>query len=770
MSKTNNHITGDRNAPVTLYQGCTGNGQPKGYATISQILALIRSDKNAEFKAFSLELKRLAETDPAAYKAVKEKSCPAFIIGHFADRKNESCEQYTPLLGFDIDHTGSEFEVEQTIQYLSRDPHVFAAYASPSGNGLRFLVWCDSSPETHKKYYQAVAEYFSHMWNIPTDKALRKEWSGADPAEINSRLKTTEHIDTSTNNLARLWFYTWVPEDCFYLNPHSQVFYIKTSEKKTGTPAVADPPTITDGRKIEICLEKVKRQNLPGGRNNFVYALACELARHGVPEALALGECYRHQENGFGEAEIKKSVASAYQTKSREFSDKQIARYLSMTEGANTAHRLPVDQVRTDPAKGDQVKPDQVPADQDGGKGKAPTDQEAGDLANRPKFIRIRALLKRRYDFRMNMVALEIEYSKKGANSYQVLNENDLICELLEAGFSGVEAPLIALLKSSFVPQYDPFHEYFTKLPTWKEGDTDHITHLANFISARDQHWFNLQFKKMLVRLVACALNVIPFNKQCFILKGEQNDGKSTFIRFLCPPKLAHYITDHININNKDGLVTLCQNLIINLDELSQFQKQDVKKIKSIITLDHVKERLPYDRKPTRVRRRASFFGSTNDDEFLVDETGNVRWLVLEIKRHGVNHDKGGPNGYTAVNIDLVYAQAYALLQSGFDFELTKEEIAKSERNNQGYQVVTVEQELIQERFVPSSEDQEGAEFVTATEIMQTIESEIKTTIHLRNVGRALSILGFEKKQKFLKEHNAQRRGYWVKRLQKDGE
>ena len=127
--------------------------------------------------------------------------------------------------------------------------------------------------------------------------------------------------------------------------------------------------------------------------------------------------------------------------------------------------------------------------------------------------------------------------------------------------------------------------------------------------------------------------------------------------------------------------------------------------------IEKIKERLPYDRKASSIKRRASFIASTNEDEFLIDETGNVRWLVFDID--GIQHDQGGKNGYNAhIQIDLVYSQAYSLMLSGFEMHLSKEETAKSESNNQSYQIASVEQELIQNYFAPGTKDEEGCEFI----------------------------------------------------------
>ena len=73
----------------------------------------------------------------------------------------------------------------------------------------------------------------------------------------------------------------------------------------------------------------------------------------------------------------------------------------------------------------------------------------------------------------------------------------------------------------------------------------------------------------MLVRTVACAVDDHLYNKHAFILVGSaQHTGKSTFCRFLCPGALANYRVDTIP-QDKDGMISLSENMFINLDELS---------------------------------------------------------------------------------------------------------------------------------------------------------------------------------------------------------
>ncbi|MDX1943188.1 MAG: VapE family protein [Saprospiraceae bacterium] len=741
-------------SPVSQYKGIGKTLQ--GYATISDIFDLMQGE---QLKPLSTQLHNAKQESPQAYKRIKERDCPAFITGKFPKKEDAACEVYTGLVVFDIDHCVADFCVAENIRMLKSSPFVFAAFPSVSGLGVRVMVWCDSKPETHKAYYEAFCAHLSEVLNIPTDKSLRatlKE-QGKAKAEIDAEIEQTEIIDTSTNNIARIWFYSHVPSDLFYLNLDSHVYVLKDLQKTTNkhTRLPKQPfvqLAISEDDRVKVALDKVHRQNIGTGRNNFVYAFASEMCRHGVSMDTALMECAAYEQSDFEQAEIKKTVKSAYDSKKfGEFQDGQIAKYKTLVNGQTKAAK----QVTPTTANDTPVK--ENPPQASGTPENAHREQ--------PKIIKMKRLLSERYDFRLNIIANEIEYRSKGKDNFVVLNENDLIVELLEAGFTGVEQPLIALLKSSFVSRYNPFWEYFKSLPKWGETQPDYITELANYVDAKDQFWFNTQFKKMLVRTIACALEIIPFNKHCFTLKGEQHDGKSTFLRFLVPKTLENYITEHIELNNKDGLFALSQNFLINLDELSQFPKADINKIKAFITVDKTKARLPFDKKPTVHPRRASFVASTNDDEFLIDSTGNVRWLIFEI--NGVRHDNGGAKGYAAsVDIDRVWAQAYSLLQSGFDFKLSTDEIAKSEGNNRQFQMTTIEMELIQDFYKPAQKEEDGAIFVTATDIEKRIAPETRSSIALRNVGRALKILGFEKAQKHDPRSGYQKKGYWAKAIE----
>ena len=381
---------------------------------------------------------------------------------------------------------------------------------------------------------------------------------------------------------------------------------------------------------------------------------------------------------------------------------------------------------------------------------------------NKNKFTKVRDYLLTRYEFRIDTIANDIEYRKKGTIPFETLNEFDLVCELMEDNYSNIDKFVTAILRSTkYVEYYNPIHKYFNNLPKWDKSQPDYINQLAQFVDAKDQKWFDKQFKKMIVRMVACGLNVIPFNKQCFTLIGKQHDGKSSFIRFLCPPQIAQYYTENIDFDTKDGKLAMCQNFIINLDELANFTRYDIKQIKSFISTENIKARLPYDKRPRVFPRIANFLGSTNSDEFLTDETGNVRWLIHEI--NGVNHDNGGKKGYNQnVDINLVYAQAFALLRAGFGYQMNREDLRQSEENNRKYQITTMEQELLQKYFYPGTK-KEHDKFLTTGNILEFIERDTKARLSKKGLGRVLKILNFEQGTQYQKVSKFSIKGYYVK-------
>lgn len=405
-----------------------------------------------------------------------------------------------------------------------------------------------------------------------------------------------------------------------------------------------------------------------------------------------------------------------------------------------------------------QAKPAKKPLN--GKKDPVPAVEEAAPNLAPVKLLK--RYLKERYQFRYNEVTKEVEFRnhKEKKAGFVPLDEEqalpELRIELAEMGFKSYKTYLSDLVRTKdLCSRYNPFEDYFTTLPPW-DGTRDYISELSGYVAAKDQAWFARMLRKHLIRTVACALRRLPFNKHCFVLLGEQHDGKTSFIRYLCPPALLDYYKENPPLDHKDSTLALSQNLLINLDELHDLNKADASRVKTLFSQSDTKVRGHYAVKDARQSRYASFFGTLNEREFLNDVTGNVRWLVFEIS--GIRHDSGGKEGYARnVAINDVWAQAYALLLAGESMELTRQEVEEVEQRNKAYQKATPEIETIAKYLIPAEPKRRGSYFVTSTDILRSLTAATAGTVKLNPVmiGRALTFLGYPRTMNKVY-------GYWV--------
>jgi predicted P-loop ATPase len=393
---------------------------------------------------------------------------------------------------------------------------------------------------------------------------------------------------------------------------------------------------------------------------------------------------------------------------------------------------------------------------------KSPKNEKAS--GRKSKIDLVLEYLNARFDLRVNVVTDSIEWRKKGSkDKFEICNQNQLLYQLLSYGFTKVKEEMNVIFGcDNLIPRFDPFQEYFNELPEWKETDTDHIQKLASYVRTDHQEWWEHMFKKHLVRSVSQSLGHSGFNKQCLTLVGKQNDGKTRFIDFLAPEPLQRYVKKGFTFGSKEGLFSLTQNFLINLDELASFEKKELNnEFKSVLSESMVRYTPKFANQETTVMRRASFWASTNILEFLTDETGNVRWIPNVV--NSIKHDFGGKNGYAAnVDINKVWAQAYSLLKNGFDHQLTPSEIEQQEIHNKHFMRVTEEMDVLLRFLTPSKKDDPGAEFMTPTMIKEYLYTQSSTRLYANNLGRALRAANFPIDSGYLSEKGYTAKGYFV--------
>ena len=371
----------------------------------------------------------------------------------------------------------------------------------------------------------------------------------------------------------------------------------------------------------------------------------------------------------------------------------------------------------------------------------------------------IEAYLSTHYEFRYNTVLGRTEYRSKNDAHFSKVGRyeiNTLRREIdNDIGIITSSDNLYSIIESSFSPRINPIQEYFKRLPSTYIGSINRdcgndvspslkaIHDLASCVAVRNSDKWLPYLTKWLVAVVANAMDDRErCNHTCLVLTGEQGKFKTTFLDLLCPPALHGYsYTGKIYPQEKDTLTYIGQNLIVNIDDqLKALNKRDENELKNLITCPMVKYRMPYDKYVEEHPHLASFVASVNGNDFLTDPTGSRRFLPFEVLSIDIERAK-------AISMDNVYAEAKALLKSGFRYWFEDDEIAELYRESEDFQVQTAEMELLLRCFEKPTED-ESYSLMTTTEILTYLGIYTHQPLVAKRMGEALKKGGYIKVSK----------------------
>ena len=179
---------------------------------------------------------------------------------------------------------------------------------------------------------------------------------------------------------------------------------------------------------------------------------------------------------------------------------------------------------------------------------------------------------------------------------------------------------------------------------------------------------------------------------QMIILTGAQGIGKSTFLAKLG----KEWYTDFkLKLDDKDTLVGLQKYMIVEVGELAGFNKVEVSALKNFISQTTDTYRAPYDRRSIEHPRHYVLFGTTNDDEFLKDATGERRFWPIECLEQ--NPTKSVFKDLTEYEVDQIWAEAVYLYKNGESLELSEESKKLAKKHQESHKVVHPWEGLIRE-------------------------------------------------------------------------
>ena len=120
------------------------------------------------------------------------------------------------------------------------------------------------------------------------------------------------------------------------------------------------------------------------------------------------------------------------------------------------------------------------------------------------------------------------------------------------------------------------------------------------------------------------------------IFVGDQGAGKSTFLRFLAMSGV--WFSDNFNTVESDKASEKLRGMwIVEMAELLATKRaKDVEAIKSFLTSTEDNFRPPFERRTEQRKRMCVFAGTTNNETFLTDRTGNRRFLPIRVNKGNI--------------------------------------------------------------------------------------------------------------------------------------
>ena len=319
-------------------------------------------------------------------------------------------------------------------------------------------------------------------------------------------------------------------------------------------------------------------------------------------------------------------------------------------------------------------------------------------------------------------------YEIKEGEKWRLLDDNDDVIvqtqiSILFANYFGrVGKQMIhdAIIKVSKDNEIDSAADYFRSLVWDKEKRLD--AWLFHSCGAPKDVYHTAVAKNWLMGAVKRAMEPGCKFDYVLVLEGPQGTRKSTLFATLGGD---WHVESTASTDNKDFFMQLQGKLIAEFSEGEALSRTEVKRMKAIITTQVDRYRAPYSRVSQDFPRRCIFAMTTNQDEYLKDETGNRRWLPVRLVRETVDIE------WVRENRDQLFAEAYhRVMNLKEDVYLFPEEETMMQQNAR--RISSPNQDLLMEWYYTKVSDYDKA-------IGITIDRAFREGIHGGFINRGMN-------------------------------
>ena len=237
----------------------------------------------------------------------------------------------------------------------------------------------------------------------------------------------------------------------------------------------------------------------------------------------------------------------------------------------------------------------------------------------------------------------------------------------------------VALTTVADERSYHPIREYLAHLPPW-DGVPRVETLLIDYLGSPDNAYVRTVTRKTLVGAVRRIEEPGCKHDSMLVFSGPQGIGKSTLVTRLG----GEWFSDSFSLSDLGLGKTAPEKLqgywILEISELAGLKKTEVETLRSFLSRQVDIYRAAFAKRPTKHPRQCIFFGTTNEQGFLRDTTGNRRFWPVETPGGGTKHSWELKKS----DIDQIWAEAVYLYNDGEEPVLDEEieALAKAAQRN----------------------------------------------------------------------------------------
>ena len=359
---------------------------------------------------------------------------------------------------------------------------------------------------------------------------------------------------------------------------------------------------------------------------------------------------------------------------------------------------------------------------------------------------------KQGYSVRYNQITHNFEFfgfDKRESAEHLAENVPTILRDKLKKLYSHVARQDI----TDYITQYATRNKYnpvLSAIQSVKWDGKDRVSEIYDIFKipadTEEGKYSRIFIQKWLMQCVCGLFNNIdnPYSLDIILVfQGKQGIGKTRFFEMLALK--SQYFGEGICLDprDKDSIMQTTSKWIAELGEIGSTMRKDMDSVKAFLTKSTDEYRTPYGKASLHYPRITSFVGTVNDEQFLIDQTGNRRFVTIPLPEDLVIDYNTQIKSFDALQL---WSQVYEMVKDkdkSSCFRLTEEEKRYLEKRNSVFvkpmksecEVLDIlqQEQTIEQGYICTTRD------MTVTEFIKIHNLKYDANV----VGRVLAKLGY---------------------------